>query len=264
MQPARLRFLGLLLAIGGLVVLCISIPAMLERLSEQRRLSARPYIWFGEPVTESPYFLDGEPVTFETVTRASTATEPSRDVLVITYRGRTAELPVAGRDDPRLPGLMRYGDWLKVLPMAEGSGSTTKVSEDVAAGALKPRLIVAARYLADDYAPDSWGTVRRKEWRYRFVELDPAAPPEEAIRTSDFIYADLEKQPLLWQYQAMLQVTPPLMYPRNRFIDDNMHAMGWTWPAASLSIMSILIGLTLVGASFVRGWRAPTTAHARD
>jgi hypothetical protein len=243
-------------SVGGLAA---SIPTMARRLSH-RGLAV---VWFADPVAEERFKFAGEEVEIRTVEAAGDGAG-ARPTLEVVWRGETSsfEIEEGVRDEPRLPGLLRHDDWLRVLVMAEGARSGEEVNAGIAAGTIRPRLIVAMRRPAEGYDPGSWGTVRRREWRYRFLELlPPSASPETATRLHEHTYAELDRlsdpaaqrDPALrdevWKYSAMQHVTPGTLFrARNRPVEDAMQAMGWTWPVAGVSVIGAVAGLILVSS----------------
>lgn len=243
------RAISLALVAIGLIGLVVAVPAMARRLHARET----PQVWFQEPVRGQQFTFRGEPVTI-TVAEGDADTLPA---LEITFRGRTLSFPIEPgmRNDPRLPGLDRFGDWLSVIPMVTGASTEAEVRRRLAEGDLTPRLLVAVRRPAEGFDPDTWGLVRRKEWRYTFALLDVDAPVESCIEMVDETYSDLDKlgdpeyrraegrEDELWKFQAMLQVTPPAAYrSKNRPLAGAMAAMGWTWPVAGLSVLALTFG----------------------
>lgn len=265
MTPRAARSIGITLALLGVIGLAVSIPVMAQKLASRGDLEDRPVFWFAEPAGEYEFAFRGEPIS---ITLAEPETgNPSLD---LTFRGNRLVFPIGPDDDPRLPGLNRHSKWFKVLPMAAApSGSRQDLMLALADGSIEPRLVVAARYPAEGYDPESWGRVRRKEWRYRFVELKVDGPPEEAVESVERTYGELDAlySPSVyddpesiadaetrrrdgWQYEAMLQVTPAGAYrSRSKRVRAGMTAMGWTWPAAGVSILLFLGGSALAAAS---------------
>lgn len=264
---SRTGQIGLLLTVASLVLLCASIWQMQRKLSTRSDLKDRPVVWFNEPIVEPSFRFQDVPCEVRTVT-----TEAGEKHVEIDWRGRTVTLPVGGRDDERLPKMLRHEDWLKILPMAEErAGTQDQVIEKLVSGQTKPRLIVAARYPAEGFNSGSWGLVRRRDWRYRFIELRVDGPAEESVVEYATTYREIERivapgprdQPIegltdrqreeaAWQYYAMLQVTPaPLYRAKDKVVEQGMRAMGWTWPAAGTATMGLIVGLGLLMSSRV-------------
>lgn len=253
--------IGLALTLASLATLAVSVWQMQYKLSHRPDLKDRPVVWFNDPILEEKFFFQEVPCEVRTVEAGDTPKHVEID-----WRGHTVSLDIGGRDDPRLPKLLRHEDWLKLLPMAEErAGSQDEVVAKLVSGETKPRLIVAARYPAEGFNSGSWGLVRRRDWRYRFIELKVEGPAEEAVVEHKTTYREIERivapgprdKPVeglteqqrddaAWQYYAMLQVTPaPLYRARDKVVEQGMRAMGWTWPAAGVATLGLIAGLAL-------------------
>lgn len=256
----RGRTIGIALIAASVIGLIASIPAMAQRLSHR----ATNVVWFHDPIPSEEFEFLGRPASVTTVDPPKDA-PAARPTLEIRWRDQIEKVEIEDgiRDDPRLPGLLRHDDWLRILVMAEGARSREELDAGIAAGTINPRLIIAMRLPAKDYDPGSWGAVRRKEWRYRFLELLPESrSPDKACEWFEGTYAELDKlgdptylkqsgrQSEAWKYAAMQHVTPSLLFrSKNRAIDDAMLAMGWTWPVAGLSIMALVVGSLVTAIS---------------
>jgi hypothetical protein len=246
-----------------------------------RRLSARQnhLVWFDKPISANNFKYRDEPVELASIASPSapapasaeppstTNTAPASSALEIRYRGATHTVPIVDgqRDDPRLPGLLRYEDWLRVLVVAEGARTEVLLTEAIERGEIQPRLVVVMRRPPEGFDPESWGRVRRKEFRYSFVHLLP--PPALAADGSPFevidrSFADLRKlgdrdyraandlDGDYWMYAAMAHVTPPtLMGSTKGPIQEAMRSMGWTWPASATSIVGLAGGIAVLAVS---------------
>lgn len=269
----RGRLIGFLLCAASIIGLAAAIPNMARRLSHR----ALPVVWFDDPIPNPVFEFLGEPAEIRTTDPQSPEERPA---LEIHWRGetRTFAIEEGMRDDPRLPGLLRHDDWLRILAMAEGARSQDELKAGIAQGTIHPRLIIAMRLPAEGFDPESWGAVRRREWRYRFVELLPASrSPSKSFETHEGTYAGLDKlgdpkfvrdnnlQPEAWKYAAMQQVTPATLFrSKSRPIDDAMLSMGWTWPVAGVSVLALVVGLLLLAmAAMTRDHDAPPNAAAR-
>ena len=287
----------------GMVFTLIGIVAFLFAAVNMRdRLAGRevPLVWFPDEkilANEFTFFGDNK-VVIRPVNPEAHHGEVEAETLRITFREQTFDIPVQDRDKKLLPALQRFEDWLLVTPMIDGVDSDLDLNEVIKNGDVSPRLIVVARFLAPDFDPETWGTVRRAEWEYWFIELLIDGPPEDAIRVTKRSYRELQgiaeqllaqlddvddirdirqvtsferlynrvgdddptdndafpATPLVdmyWQYQAMLQITPPLQYPRTQVTDYAMKSMGWTWPVAGVSALLAFAGIVLIAASRV-------------
>lgn len=260
--------IGATLAALGAIGLAFSATMMARRLANREDLANRPMVWFGKQSTAEAFTFNDHHYT---VTQIDADGVPS---LRIEWRGRTVDFPInTVENKPQLPGLLKHEDWFKIIPMAVGPYRTQDdFQKALHAGEIKPRLIAAARYTAEGFDPEKWGSVRRREWRYRFVEFLDDKPAEDAIRVTETTYKELDsvflpgphdkapetpmtdeqKYSRLWEYYAMLQVTPPTMYrAKDKLVSDGMHAMGWTWPAAGASTVALVAGLMLVASTRV-------------
>ncbi len=263
MKPIGL--IGIAMIALSVIGLAVSIPAMGKRLQSRPELRDRPVVWFQEPLIDENLLVNGEPLNFNVIDNADV--EGGR-ALRITWRSQTADLPILGVDDPRLPGLMRFEDWLAVLPMLEGRGSRQQdVIDQLEAGEATPRLIIAARLPAEGLDPGSWGLVQRQNYRYRFLELNeaPADPPivesQRTYRELEAIFAPgphspviemtkAEKDLIYWQHAAMQRVTPAQLYrAKDKQVQSAMLSMGWTWPVAGFSIIGLAAGVFMIAAS---------------
>lgn len=243
------------LVVFGVVGLAVSIPVMAGRLQSRHV----PLVWFQQPIQGQEFQFLGEPVRIGVLEGQDSAA--AERTLRITFRGQELKFPIEPgmQDDPRLPGLKRFEDWLRVVPMVTGAQTEEQVERDVVEGRLHPRLLVATRLLAEGYDPESWGLVRRKDWRYRFALLDARAPIEQAVEIVEGTYVDLDllgdpvfraregREDEVWKFYAMLQVTPATAYrSKNRSLSEVMGALGWTWPVAGMSILAIAGGFALL------------------
>ncbi len=255
--------MGIILIALSVIGLVISIPAMAGRLSHR----TTSVVWFHDPIPVEEFEFLGSPASVLTIDPPKDAAG-TRPRLEIRWRNETSEVEIEDgiRDDPRLPGMLRHDDWLRILVMAEGAGSQLELDQGIAQGTIQPRLIIAMRLPAKDYDPGSWGAVRRKEWRYRFLELLPEArSPAKTCEWFEGTYAELDKlgdptfikasgrQSEAWKYAAMQHVTPSLLFrSKNRSINDAMLSMGWTWPVAGVAIMGLVVGFLVFAVSSTR------------
>lgn len=254
----RLRLIGILLASASLLALIGTLPVMVRRLAGR----APAMVWFNKPITQPRVQFLGEPVELVLPPVGEPTAGPR--TIEIRWRGESVsfEIEEGMRDDPRLPGLLRFDDWLRVLIMAEGARDEEELEAGITSGAIRPRLIIAMRLPARDFPAGSWADVRRREWRYRFVELLPEAEsPDEAFRVHEGTYHEIDRlgDPAhraatgrdadAWMHYAMQHVTPPTLFrARNRPVEQAMRAMGWTWPVAGLSVLGVVAGIALAAA----------------
>lgn len=257
----RGRIIGIVLCLASIIGLVVSIPAMADRLSHR----TTSVVWFHDPIPSPEFEFLGQPASLVTIDPPKDAAGGDRTRMEVHWRGEVHgfEIEEGTRDDPRLPGLLRHDDWLRILVMAEGAKSSEELDKGIADGTIDPRLIIAMRLPAKDYDPGSWGSVRRREWRYRFLELLPESrSPGKAFEMFEGTYGDLDKlgdptflrasgrQSEAWKHAAMQHVTPPVLYrSKSRSVEDAMASMGWTWPVAGLSVMGLVVGTVLLAVS---------------
>jgi hypothetical protein len=275
------RWFGPTLLAASIVGLGVSSWAMANRLADRPALKSRPHYWFNTRIDAEKFDFLGVPCEVTLDPAPGTPNGPDahgkfpegvKPALVVSWRGQTIRFDFGGRYDPRLPGMLKHEEWFRLLPMlASDGGSNEKLLEAMRNHEIKPRLIAAARYPAEGYDEGSWGLVRRREWRYRFAEFLPEGPPEQSIKTWDTTYKSIERvvapgpydkpveglteeqrREILWQYDAMIQVTPTTLFrAKDKVVTEGMSAMSWTWPAAGLSVMGIVIGAMLTSSAGV-------------
>lgn len=266
------RRIGLGLALAGAALLALTLPTMSRRLrAHNERASFQRYAF--QQINDERFEFMGEPGSVRLV-NAEGASGGAQGV-EIAWRGETLRIASSGRSEARLPGLLKVDDWLKVLQMRE----LERGEAGVAPRDSGTRIIVVARRPAS--GADDAKYVDRKGWVYDLVELRrsgaseaPAPLPspgtergggrkERAPLVNEFNqteafarwtvnFAALPEYERTWQYAAALAVTPRLSYPRNKFTDDGLAAMGWTWPAAGVGVLGVVCGAVILGASTVR------------
>lgn len=257
----RTRLVGIVVLAASVVGLGVALPSMAGRLAERDN----HLVFFGEPISEPAFAWQGDPIELATVDEPAAEGRPASRVLEIRWRDAVHRVPIVEgmREDDRLPGLLRHDDWLSVLGFAEGARTEVDIAAGVRDGVIKPRLIVAMRFLPEGFDPGSWGKVRRADWVYRFVEFVRPQDGPEPFRIVEGTYREINKlgdpafrretgrEADYWQFAAMQQVTPPTLFrSRNRDVSEAMESMGWTWPAAWVSVLGFIVGagLTAVGS----------------
>jgi hypothetical protein len=261
------------MARAALIILTVSIVGLLASAwFMMSRLAERgiELVYFNEPVTETEFIFEDNPVTIERVDTDPEANPYQVDrAFRLSYRGESVDFPIVLEDNDKLPGLLGVEQWMRVLPMVTGAQSAEDAAAKLASGDIKPRMIVAARYPAEGYDAESWGLVRRSEWGYWLAELNPTGPEPitltqktyrelDALHTpgkytpEDMIPTPEQRTRDLWQHYAMQQVTPSQFFrAKDRNLDSALEAMGWTWPAAGLSGLGIMISFALLGMARV-------------
>ncbi len=193
MTSRTTRYIGLLLGAAALVGLGISMPEMLTRLENR----AVPMVWFGEATDRMSFELLGDDVTIETLEVAQGSGEAHPFTrLGVSWKGIEHEVEIQQAEDERLPGLLRYGDWVKVVPMAvppSGEvGGQPRLMEMLGSGEIAPELLIAVRQLPEGFDPETWGKVRRKAWHYRFLVLSTDAHGHPASRVIKRNYGEMQ------------------------------------------------------------------------
>ncbi|HYE01869.1 MAG TPA: hypothetical protein VD963_01405 [Phycisphaerales bacterium] len=267
------RRAGWVLALASLGVMGLSVWAMARRAAEFNR-SAEFSDLLAEPVVRREFSWAGR-----TVRLADGRDGAGRHVLRLHY-GDRAELIRAKEPPVRdLADLGLYKEWLAVLrlrprapqPMAGDSPGT-------AAGPSAPgeRLVIVNRLTPEGFDPETWGSVRRAEWRFEIIELEPggaitrrlfrwprtergekslarqAAEPGAAPHVLELARLEPLRE-RTWEYQAALFAMPTLNVPKYKFQGDAVSALGWTLPAAGFSVLGLLAGL---GMALAPGRRA--------
>ncbi len=276
MRKVRTKRIGGALIAVSLVSLGVSAWSMAQRLQGR----PMPLVYFSSPIVDEKFNYLNEPVVVTHLSAAEADAEASRDwwakgraALRISYRGSTVDFPIIGKDHDRLPGLLDYESWFKIMPMVTGERTSNDIVAKLATGEIHSRIVIAGRYPAPGFNEGSTGLVRRTEWVYRlaelhshgdepitvlektFEELDALHTPGKwtAIRHPEWVKEGDERDHDIWMHYAMQQVTPaPFLRAKDRALDAALGAMGWTWPVAGMSVVGVLGGLLLVGLGIVR------------
>lgn len=193
MKPRTTRKLGVLLVVLAIAGLAAAMPTMLGRL-ENRSV---PMVWFGEATDATSFPLLGDDVSIETVG----VSKDSEDVEAVTrirvaWKGIEHEVEIQQREDERLPGLLRYGNWIQVVPMAVPpageAGGLPRLMELMESGAVQPELLVAVRQLPEGFDPETWGAARRKAWNYKFVVFSTDGAGNATSRVVERNYGEMQ------------------------------------------------------------------------
>lgn len=258
---------SIVLIVASLVALGVALPSMAMSIREHNRTSRFDRFAF-QRIQDAEFEYMGEPVRV-TVGEA----EQGARAVEVSWRGETAKIALSGKDEDRLPELLRFESWLRayqVRTLPPGVEPSRAVLEPATPD--DTRLIFVARH------PSPGGDekyVDRKAWTYEVIELrrsdatreaeplpKPAptkrgTAPEGTFDLSDafarwtFNFAALPSYERTWQYQAALDVTPSLAYPRNKFRGDGMSSVGWTWPLAGVGMLGLLAGVIRLASCFV-------------
>lgn len=270
----RARAIGLLLVALSAVALVISLPAMARQIRAHNADRDLPFYGMRSPRPDAIPFVDGKAAFTWGVGAGEAAVNVTLDDannrLLVEYRGETGSVPITGVVDERLPGFARFRDnQIRLVVLSEERPARKADGELTSEPASPDRLVLAARIEREvregEDPSEMAGIVDRKAWRYQILEFTPVGvePPDgRMIRTHEFTYADLPEMERTWQYAAALNVTPALKLPKlkdpmgsNRGLDG----VGWPFPAAATALLVGVVGVAMVGGSFV-GRKPRTTA----
>ena len=276
MRTGRTRRIGWVLLGVSVVGLASSAWFMAQRLQ------GRPVtpVFFANPLVDEKFNYLNHPVEITRISSEQADANLDRvwwakgmPALRMSFRGATVDFPIVDDVPDRLPGLLDHERWFKVVPMVTGERTPTDVAEKLGRGEIQSRLIAVARYPAPGFDEGSTGLVRRSEWLYRLAELhpqgdDPITVVEKsyeeldalhtpgkwtAIKHPEWVKEGEARERDIWMHYAMQQVTPPqFLRTKDRVMDSALEAMGWTWPAAGLSVLGLVTGLLMVGMASVR------------
>ena len=276
------RLIPLLIALASLVLLVVSVRGLAERLRDYNTANAGPLHYFiaTDPTERDDFEFSGHALTI-----TPRVDDEGRGDLDVSYAQSELVLPVQVPVRYAFPGLQRFRDWMRVLIFAEGTGLTfDEFRERIRSGELSPRLaIVAIRQNAagldkdgplakaldaDIDTPDEWGwnNVRRDKWLFDFHEF----LPDGSIATQTLRFPESgasfyrrqiraerrgESPPVrdrdelaegTWQFQAALSLMsrPPAITMERQ----GLRSAGWTLPAASASVIGLLLGVAFAMA----------------
>ncbi len=276
----RVRPIAWSVAAVSMAVLIFSASTMAQRVAAFHRDNKRVTYAF-KPVNTHSFEYAGRHVTL-------TDEDDPNGIwnLVVRYGTDELKLRVTIPGDRRLPGLLPHEDWLRVLRFAEATGnSLDELRAKMEAGEVPDRLVIVTRTPPVGSEPGSWGEVDRKAWKFDFYEFKPtggfdherksfpatkhfnpfakktrpaatstqesAPEPEPAIpdhATGSGSAPTDQLQENTWEFQAALMVMPPARGPNPQFTNDGLHAMGWTLPATSLSMLAMIGSLMVAMA----------------
>ncbi|MCB9837773.1 MAG: hypothetical protein H6813_00400 [Phycisphaeraceae bacterium] len=252
MQSKTQRMIGVALVAISTIALALSVPPMIQRI-RAHSASVAPPLWQGEIFGQTEFEHLGRPFSLTTVELPQGDPRPGAEV-VIRWGDEETTLLTQGLDDPRLPGLDRHRDWLRIVAFPESAEIGSPEAAYEAAKALRSdtdawRIVIVARRPTTQRDPDEWKAVRAKDWRqwtYTFIELGDAG-----LSRTDRIYADLDEAG--WEYFAAGIVTPGVFrdasnalsvmnYPNYKGVHDVIDEMGWTWAAVGVEAMVLVLG----------------------
>ncbi len=255
---SRRTFARIVAAAAG-ITMVVSAAMMASRVAEFHRENRRNVYAFKE-VAARTFTYAGRDVEI-----ADAPAGPGPRV-VVRYGAEELELYTTIPSDSRLPGLASHQNWLRVFRFAEATGTTLdRLRAQMESGEVRDRLVLVTRSLQPGADPSSRGEVNQKAWTFDFYEFLPDGGFEHELkrfpkkRRADLRTGTVPPAPEdelkenTWQFQAALLVMPPARGPSPQFTNDGLHAMGWTLPATSLSMLTLIAAV--VFAARPRGWR---------
>ena len=218
-----------------------------------------------EPTTSRSVEVHGRPLTIADATDAA-----GNAALRVRYGEAEVLAPVKNPPAPGIPDLGGYAEWAALMAIRPAL-KTGEPARDEQGNLPAPRFILVTRTTPPGFDPQSWGSVRRADWRFTLYEFhsDGTVTAEtyrwprsdrsekglerraagDAEHVPDPMAADLAAIPPLqertWQYQAALHVIPKHQMPAQRFKSTALEAAGWTLPVAGFAVLFILLGLAL-------------------
>lgn len=234
MSPGALRTTGAALTLASLAVMTVGLVGMVQRLQE--RFEDRPPVrWYVNPIQDIEFSYEGAPVRIETVGAGETR------AVRVQWGDESFRLPVTGLEDVRLPQLVAHKEWLRVLEMARDDQGLS-VDEAIRSDSGMHRLVIVAKDEPADPFRELSRAQRRDQTRFTFLHFDD----EQGLVESASRFDELEQG--TWRFAAAME----LVSARPNMIDDGFSALGWSWGAARVGVLGLVVGLALVGASFVR------------
>lgn len=233
-----------ILALVSLAALAPSAWVMFDRAAAYYRAAEREQYVFS-PVASRGFEYAGRAVALTDVPEPTGAGGVG---VAVRYGDEELVLPATiepGREE--LPGLVRHEDWLRVLRFVPRGGRTmADLERAIAAGEVRDRIVIVVKRPRS--VDSRTGHVWRKEWSFDFYELTP----EGGFRVERLHYptnrAGHEPKagqlaPGSWQLEAALMLMPAGTRPARSFTDDAIAAMGWTLPAAGVSLLGLTFAL---------------------
>lgn len=274
------KTIGLLIAAVCSAVALGSGYAMARRVGNYN-LRNPPQLFDCRQIEDRDFAFAGRPVRLE-----DAADEHGRSAVRLTYGDRSVTFAVHPPVIKNFGDLGPYADWLAVVELSPLELGRIVTDEH---GVAPRRLAVINRNTAG-FDPDTWGSVRVKDWLFDIYELTPAGDIDRsthqfqtrnrvsgAMETPAEVEArrELEKagrappppdqaitdvRPIAersWQWQAALFAVPRGQVSRYRFRTDAVagnlttEGMGWTLPLTGFSMMGALVGMGVFLSGFV-------------
>lgn len=284
------RLIGLALALLGLAILAASAASMAARIRRFNTDSDFPLYHFERLLVRSGTLFDHPVALHDDRFPADDPQFPAHAALRVDYAGSSHLVPTRSPPTPDFPTLGLYDEWAALLlikrmrtpaeahalataePGSPGlsapppaSSTSAQLVEDLA----DRRAVLISRLTPPGYDEETWGKVRRDEWTFLILELQPdgSATPSRlrfppSKRTARALQKEIDDNPQhplrgipviqerSWQYQAALHVIPKLQVPKYKFENTalSFKTLGWTLPAACLSGLVICAGLCILFA----------------
>lgn len=255
MSQRGVRQAGLALTILSAAVFLTAVGSMAFRLRAHYASGQAPpnQLWWLQRTAHLEQRVDGRLLRVEPIRDEETG---ATTALRVVWGEASAVVPVGGAVVEELPDLRRYSSWFALLRTAPGA---TEEEAKAAEREGRSTLLAVVRTPPPGFDPKTWGAARYKDWRYIFLTLTP----DGAIERSEATYRQLAAEPRSMHFAAAMQVTPglftpgmrsasPLTYPNYKPVRDDLRAMGWTWPAAGVSVLTLIAGGLLLASAGVR------------
>lgn len=256
----RPRPIPLALAAISIATLAISVTLLAQRIARYNDEQGR-VTYLHEEITARTFTYAGHEVA---ITDLPPDAARPHGAVRIRFADETLTLPVT---IPPLEytelfeGLEKHGDWLRLVRFAKLSDRSLKeLLRAIDAGEEPDRLVLVTKTPRPGANPNTWGRVWRKDWTFDLYEF----LPEGRFRHERFAYPtarSAEEQdeqrraraegagglPELdtrsWQFQVAHLLMPEGSAPRIISGDSPLAAVGWTFPVAILSVLTLTAGL---------------------
>ncbi len=270
--------IGLALTVVCSVALLFSVYVMAGRVAAYYRANPASQWHFENQINRS-FTAYGRTVKVEDLPPDPVREAAGVGQVRVTYGEQTLRLNVNKPVVPSFDDLTVYAENLAVLMYSPIEAGQLRMDE---AGVAQARWVIINRRSAPGYSPETWGSVRVRDWLFDVIELQPDGTinttvmqfPAKDRRTNELFVPALREDPNAnvsmipersWQWGAALWAVPKSQISRYRFRTDAVagtdgsNGMGWTLPAAAFSTMGLFAGVGLLMASRVR--RTPGTTQ---
>jgi len=239
MSSSPVRLIGAVISLVALAGLGVSVAAMVVRLGEH--FETTPQVqWHTNRVFDTAFMFGGDEVTVETA-----GTLDDRRV-EIAWSGETESLPVTGPEDTRLRELTQHGRWLKALQMVSVPAGMTREQAMETGEGQQVLVFVARERPSSEELAEVPATSRRQASIERSVFRFVTLHQDGEMTTAERPFEELE--PFSYRRAAALTLLPK----QHDLVNDGFEQLGWTWAAARISVLVLVIGVLLFASSFVR------------